>query len=198
MRSDHLSKHIKRCQNRESAAARASTTLTKVDETLSASPEANVGQCTALDCAGYSANCPQCQNDQKLVQEDTFDNFALPAAPPIVRNAPSPTSFSCPASMFYNHFDAAASAQLAQQAVARASQAAANNLPISVACTNSLISFANGPFSVFNSAKPNADHSIDSIMFSKPSFKSAFEPSFILNEDSSSCSSLPPQMYLHS
>ena len=192
MRSDHLSKHIKRCQNRESAASRASSTLTKAEENLSSSPD-NAGQCTA-DCAGYSANCPQCQSDQKqLGQEDQFDNFALPAAPLLTRNAPSPTSFSCPASMFYNHFDAAASVQLAQQAVARATQQA-TNLPISAACTRNLISFANSPFSVFNSTKPN-DHSIDSIMFRQPPFKSNFEPSFILNEDSSSCSSLPPQMY---
>lgn len=193
MRSDHLSKHIKRCQNRESAAARAngSTALTnKADDHLSgASPEANGGgQCTALDC-GYSANCPQCQSDQKQLDDS---HFALPAAPLLVRDAPSPTSFSCPASMFYNHFDAAATVQLAQQAVARATQP--SNRPISAAGTGNLLSFANGPFSVFSGQKPN-DHSIDSIMFSKPPFKSTFEPSFILNEDSSSCSSLPPQMY---
>ena len=189
MRSDHLSKHIKRCQNRESAA-RAGSALTKPDETLRASPEKNAGQCTTFECAGYSANCPQCQSDQKQLGQD--EHFALPAAPLLAqRDAPSPTSFSCPASMFYNHFDAAASVQLAQQAVARATQQAANNLTISAA--SNLISFANSPFSVFNGQKPN-DHSIDSIMFSKPPFKSTFEPSFILNEDSS-CSSLPPQMY---
>lgn len=193
MRSDHLSKHIKRCQNRESAAARANGSAAlpnKVDDHLSgASPEANSGasQCTALDC-GYSANCPQCQSDQKQLDDG---HFALPAAPLLVRDAPSPTSFSLPASMFYNHFNAAASVQLAQQAVARATQP--SNRPISAA--GQLPSFVNGPFSVFSGQKPN-DHSIDSIMFSsKPPFKSTFEPSFILNEDSSSCSSLPPQMY---
>ena len=192
MRSDHLAKHIKRCQNRESAAARvASSTITADATNSDQTVESN--QCTAMDCT-YSASCLQCQNDQKMnrstVNDDAnFSGFILPATP-LPRNIPSPTSFSCPASMFYNHFNNLTAAnRLPPQ----------TNLPISTCTTSNLIaSFAiNNPFSVFNQNETNQklnNHSIDSIIFT-PHFKSTFQPSCIVNEDSNSCSSLPPQLY---
>lgn len=177
MRSDHLSKHIKRCQNRgTNLASRTSTTtndspiLNKTNQLKTKMNENN--ECTTIDCT-YSTNCIQCQNEQKQI----MTNNDKPFLPPIVpsRNTPSPTSFSnsCPASMFYNHFNIPA------------------NLPIS---KTNLISFTNNPFSVFKDQKLN-NHSIDSIIFKPSHLKSTFQPSYIISEDSSSCSSLPPQMY---
>ena len=186
MRSDHLSKHIKRCQNRENAAARAnnsSISLNKPNVDANAMNASNQS-CAALDCT-YSANCVQCQNEGIAANEDTNGTFALPAVP-LARNIPSPTSFSCPASMFYNHFEASLQQQQQNRIVAAAATTTANQLP--TISSNNLISFSNNPFSLFNQS---TKHSIDNLIF-RP--QTTFTPSYI-NEDSSSCSSLPPQLY---
>lgn len=196
MRSDHLSKHIKRCQNRESTTRAASiiNDNNKADQTQ-LNPIINNGQCTAIDC-NYSPNCLQCQNDQKQFS-NTFESFALPQIPltnrrnalPPPPSPPSPPASSCPA-FFYSHhsfnqnFQPSLN-QLTQQA----------NLPISTTAQCSSLLPSNNPFNVFslknfeNINQKLNNHTIDNLIF-KPN---PFTPSaYIINEDS--CSSLPPQL----